>query len=69
LNIAKYHNVPACKTLMVGDSAVDAKTAFNAGALFVGVTYGFREVEEIKSAGATIFIDRLEQLLDLLHCP
>ncbi|HJM82979.1 MAG TPA: HAD-IA family hydrolase [Nitrospinota bacterium] len=67
LKIAQFYGMPIEKVLMVGDSGVDAKTAFNAGAMFVGVTYGFRDMNEIRSAGATMFIDKFEQLMDLLN--
>jgi len=33
--------VPASETVMVGDSAVDIRTARNAGAISCGVTWGF----------------------------
>ena len=66
LEISDRYNSPTDRMVMVGDSGVDAKTAKAAGAEFVGVTYGFRDVAELKEAGAVMFIDKFEKLKDLL---
>lgn len=50
----------------LGDSSVDMDTAHNAGVLAIGVSWGFREVEELKRHGATYIIDEPKQLLDIL---
>lgn len=39
-------------TIYIGDSEVDVQTAKNAGLLCIGVTWGFRDEEELKQAGA-----------------
>ncbi|MGZ0169524.1 MAG: HAD family hydrolase [Planctomycetales bacterium] len=49
----------------VGDSSVDMLTAKNSGALAVGVTWGFRPVEELVEFGADRIIETPAQLLDL----
>lgn len=53
---------PIEKTVIVGDSEVDIKTGKNAGVYTIGVTYGFRNVDEL--ANADILIDRFSDLLD-----
>ena len=52
--------------LMVGDSAIDIQTARNVGAVAVGVTWGFRDRQELIQAGADHLIDRPADLLTLL---
>jgi phosphoglycolate phosphatase len=47
----------------VGDSSVDMQTATSAGVTAVGVSWGFRDREELISYGADRVIDRPEQLL------
>lgn len=49
----------------VGDSDVDMKTAKNAGMIPVGVSWGFRSVEELKANGAEYIIDSIEEVLQL----
>ena len=46
----------------VGDSEVDVATAANAGAPCVTVTWGFRDEDTLKAAGATHFCHRAEDL-------
>lgn len=52
---------------MVGDSAVDIKTAQNAGIHSVGVSWGFRSREELEQAGAEQIADTVVQLKDMLY--
>jgi len=66
LEIADKYGAPTARMMMVGDSAVDMKTAKNAGAVCVGVTYGFRPVDEIRQAGADRLIDRFDQLKEII---
>ncbi len=47
----------------VGDSSVDMQTATSAGVTAVGVSWGFRDREELIAYGANWVIDRPEQLL------
>lgn len=52
------------ETVYVGDSEVDIKTAKNAGVDCISVSWGFRSPETLKESGASIIIDRPEELLD-----
>ncbi len=56
--------VPAARSLMVGDSDVDHATARNAGVDFCGVTYGYGKDGDLD--GAAHRIDRFEQLVDVV---
>jgi phosphoglycolate phosphatase len=56
------------KAMMVGDSAVDVRTARNAKIASCGVTYGFQP-ETLITDPPDYLIDRMEELLDLLQQP
>jgi len=58
----------ACKSIYVGDSEVDVKTAKNAGIVCVGVTWGFRGREVLEKEGADYIIDSPEELLEIIEC-
>lgn len=50
--------------LYVGDSEVDILTAQNAGMQYIAVTWGFRDADALKAAGAESFIDSPLDLLE-----
>ena len=52
--------------IFAGDSAVDILTARNCGAYPVGVLWGFRTEEELKSAGARLVIKEPDELRDFI---
>ena len=52
------------KVLLVGDSGTDLQTARNGGALMCAVTFGYFKPDELD--GADFYIDRFEQLLDVI---
>lgn len=54
------------KTIYIGDSEVDVKTAKNAGVTSVGVTWGFRDQEVLEQEKADYIINRPEELLAIL---
>lgn len=52
--------------IMVGDRAQDARGALAAGVGFVGVRYGYGSREELVGAGATVVVDSVDELLQVL---
>lgn len=50
----------------VGDSDVDMFTGINANCIPVGVSWGFRSVEQLKGAGAQLIIHDMKEILDML---
>ncbi len=66
LQLAAELNVKPADTLFVGDTAVDMHTARNAGMVPVGVTWGFRDRDELQQNGAAVLIDHPAELLNHL---
>lgn len=54
------------RTLFVGDSDVDIRTAKNGGLPGCGVLWGFRGQEELEEAGADFLVSQPQQLYDLI---
>lgn len=50
------------RAVYVGDSEVDVATAANAGLPCIAVSWGFRTVEQLKSAGATTIVSTADEL-------
>jgi phosphoglycolate phosphatase len=50
------------RTMMVGDSSNDARSARAAGCPVVLVTYGYNHGEPIRSADADAYVDRIDQI-------
>ncbi|HTN74691.1 MAG TPA: HAD-IA family hydrolase, partial [Pirellulaceae bacterium] len=67
LAIARQLGVAPANCLYVGDTNTDMETACAAGMYPVGVSWGFRTVEELRAHGAAQIIDRPEELLALLN--
>ncbi|MBI9019257.1 MAG: HAD family hydrolase [Phycisphaerae bacterium] len=63
LGIAKQWNLAPSEIAFVGDSSVDMQTANNAKMKAIGVSWGFRSVEELKENGADAIIDQADELL------
>lgn len=55
------------EVLYVGDSGVDAATAYNAKVRFVGVLWGFRPQKELEEVGAREFVKKPNELLGLIR--
>lgn len=51
----------------VGDTNVDVHTGRNAGMVTVGVLWGFRDREELETAGADAIVAKPEQILDIIE--
>jgi phosphoglycolate phosphatase len=54
------------RVLYVGDTSVDMDTASSAGMVSVGVTWGFRDIAELRAHGANHIIHEPVDLLELL---
>lgn len=52
------------EVIYVGDSGVDMETAHAAGMVAVGVSWGFRSIEELRQAGARVIVHHPLQILD-----
>lgn len=55
------------EAIFVGDSETDVQTAKNAGLPCIGVTWGFRTREVLKSEGADYIINTPDEILSLLN--
>ena len=67
-DIRRLANAEQAETLFVGDSGVDMLTAQQAGVTAVGVTWGFRAAEELRTYNPDYLIakpDEIRQLLGL----
>ena len=54
------------KVYMIGDSDVDIMTGKNAGITTIGCAWGFRGVEELKSAGADFIAMKADDITDTI---
>jgi phosphoglycolate phosphatase len=59
--------VPPESFIYLGDTSTDMETARNAGMHGVGVAWGFRPVEELRSAGAEAILEHPTDLVELLN--
>ncbi|PTL83501.1 HAD family hydrolase [Vitiosangium sp. GDMCC 1.1324] len=66
LGVAAELNVGPGDCAFVGDTAVDMETARAAGMYGVGVTWGFRDVEELQTHGARALARTSDELLQAL---
>jgi phosphoglycolate phosphatase len=67
LEIAGDLGLPPEKFLYLGDTAIDMKTALGAGMIPIGVLWGFRPAEELRSGGASRLIEHPLDLLTVLN--
>ena len=65
LNTMKELGVEKDEVLFVGDTDVDMITAKNAGVKSIGVLWGFRGEEELKSNGADYIVSNAKEIFDL----
>ena len=50
------------EAVFIGDSDVDVETGLNSGMDMITVLWGFRDREELEKSGATVFIEKPEEL-------
>lgn len=58
--------VSAEEAVFVGDGDADVLTARNAGMPCVGVTWGFRDADDLRAAGATVLADTPAQVAEII---
>ncbi len=63
--IIEMMNLKKDEILYAGDSQQDMKTALNTGLKAIGVSWGFRSVEQLREAGADIIVHKPEEILAL----
>jgi phosphoglycolate phosphatase len=66
LEIAAELRLEPKEIAYVGDTNTDMKTATAAGMLAIGVSWGFREADELTASGAACVIDHPSELPELL---
>lgn len=59
-------NIPKSNILYAGDSNVDMQTGHNAGLTKCGVSWGFRSIEELRSAGADYIASSPQDILQIV---
>ena len=64
--IAADLKVSAEEIAYVGDTNTDMETAVSAGCYAIGVSWGFRSVEELKRSGADLIVDHPNQIAAFL---
>lgn len=67
LEIARAMALPPGNIALIGDTATDVGTAAAAGMVAVGVSWGFRDCDELKNAGAQHIISHPSEVTALLH--
>jgi phosphoglycolate phosphatase len=63
--IMKHFGVSADECLYIGDTGTDMKTAKNAGIYAIGVPWGFRSEEEIRTNGADVIINDAMKIAEI----
>ncbi len=66
LRAAEALRAEPSEILLVGDSEIDMQTARNAGMVPVGVAWGFRAVEDLRSAGARHIVMQPGEIVRIL---
>ena len=63
LKVLRIFGITADECIYVGDSEVDVETAHNAGVKCIGVTWGFRDEEELIKNGADFIAHYSDEVL------
>lgn len=58
--------VKADECLYIGDTWVDMQTGKNLGAYTIGVLWGFRDYDELKSNGADMIVEKPDEILEYI---
>lgn len=66
LEVIEKLNILKSECIYIGDSNVDILTAKNAGVKSVGVSWGFRDTEELANEGANYLADNNIELLNII---
>ena len=66
LQIAKELGVLPSEILFVGDSSVDIRTGISAGMIPIGVSWGFRTIDELRKEGAQHIVIEPHELLSIV---
>lgn len=66
VEIAEMLKAKISDTFFIGDTNVDIQTGKNAGMKTIGVLWGFRDEEELSSAGADYIVAKPEEILDII---
>ena len=64
--IASDLNLSTEDIAYVGDTNTDMETAVSAGCYAIGVSWGFRSIEELKRSGADVIVDHPDQIVSIL---
>lgn len=65
--ILKSLSIKPNEAVWIGDSNVDIEAAHNLGCLGIGVTWGFRPLENLVSAGADIILNNPKDILKIFQ--
>ena len=66
LEIAGSLGLPPGECVVIGDSTMDIETGKNAGMRAIAVTWGFQDREKLAAAGADLFAENPEDLLEII---
>ncbi len=66
LMIADELGISVSDTIFIGDTNVDIATGKNAAMKTIGVLWGFRDEEELSTAGADYIVEKPQEILDII---
>jgi phosphoglycolate phosphatase len=66
LTIMKQVGAAANETFYIGDAYTDIYTAKNAGIRGIGVLWGFRDYNELKTAGADYIVSKPDEIIKII---
>jgi len=66
IEVLKQLGVTPEESIYVGDTWVDMQTGKSLGAFTIGVLWGFREYDELKSNGADLIVEKPSEIMDYI---